>query len=115
MPKKPAPPSDYIDRIRLREARKQLDLKQNDIAKILGINVNNISRWETSSRNLRVWQLIMLADAMGVPPAALIEDGDGLSPQERDLIAFLRAHPQDARILLTTYQAMRDAREDDAA
>lgn len=112
MPKPPAPPSRYIERIRIREARDSLGLQQSDLAKLVGINANNISRWETEERHIRAWQLIMLAEAMGLPPARLIDGGDGLSQEERDLIDFLRAHPQDARILMSTYQAMRSARRD---
>lgn len=115
MPKTPTPPSRHIERIRLREARESIGLKQNQLAERLGINPNNISRWETEKRQVRAWQLVMLADAMGVPPAFLIEDGDGISAEERELLAFLRAYPQDANILMTTYRAMRDARKGEAA
>lgn len=110
MPRAPAPPQRYIDRLRIREAREALGLQQSDIAKELDIHPNNVSRWETGERHLRAWQLVMLAEAMKVPPAFLIEDGDGLVQEERDLIHYLRDHPQDAHILLTTFRAMRDAR-----
>lgn len=92
-----------------------MGLKQNELAERLGINANNISRWETENRQVRAWQLIMLAEAMGVPPAMLIEDGDGLTTEERELISFLRAHPQDAKILMSTYRAMADGKKDEAA
>lgn len=115
MPKKPAAPNRHIDRIRLREGREQLGLKQNEVAERLGINANNISRWETENRQVRAWQLVMLAEAMGVPPAFLIEGGDGLTPEERELIKFLRDYPQDAKILMTTFRAMADARKEEAA
>lgn len=114
MPKAPAPPQRYIDRLRIREAREALGLHQNDIARELDILPNNVSRWETGERHLRAWQLVMLADAMKVPPAFLIEGGDGLNSEERELIQFLRTHPQDARILLATFKAMRDAHKETA-
>jgi len=111
MKTEPSFPQRYIGKIRIREARKALGLQQCDIAKELGINAINVSRWETGERNLRVWQLVMLAEAMNVPPAFLIEDGDGLIQEERELIQFLRDHPQDRHILLTTFRAMRELRQ----
>lgn len=113
MPRAPSPPQRYIDRLRIREAREALGLQQNDLARELDIQPNNVSRWESGERHLRAWQLIMLAEAMRVPPAFLIEGGDGLTEEERDLIQFLRNYPQDAHILLTTFRAMRDARKED--
>lgn len=111
----PTPPQRYIDRLRIREAREELGLQQNDIAKALDIQPNNVSRWENGERHLRAWQLIMLAEAMKCAPAFLIEGGDGLSDEERELIEFVRQNPQDASILMATCRAMRSARKGEAA
>lgn len=111
----PTPPQRYIDRLRIREAREALGLQQNDIAKALDIQPNNVSRWENGELHLRAWQLIMLAEAMNCAPAFLIDGGDGLSDEERELIDFVRQYPQDASILMATCRAMRNARKGEAA
>lgn len=95
--------------------RKKAGMTQAKLAELMEKDTSTVNRWERGMMEFSVGDLVKMADILNCAPGDLIEDGDGLVQHERDLIAFLRAHPQDARILLTTYQAMRDAREDDAA
>jgi len=83
-------------------------------------DTSTISKWERGEQNFSVSDLMKVAEVLNCPPSDLIENGDGLSGEERDLVQHLRAHEDDRRILfglLDTLKANRQghARKDNAA
>lgn len=48
----------------IKEFRKKKKLSQSDISKILGINQNTFSQWETGERTPNVIQAIKLAEIL---------------------------------------------------
>lgn len=102
----------------LRRARVERGLSIEEVADAVGLSKQQMQRMETGTRNINLKWLIKLADFYHVPLARLVRDGDGLSDDERDLVDFLRNNPQDAKVVLSTYQALREARsaqKDEAA
>ena len=56
------------------EVRKRSGLKQMDVAARLGLPASHLSKIEKGTRRLDVIELIHLADAMEIDPAALVEE-----------------------------------------
>lgn len=96
----------------LRRARVDRGLSIEEVADAVGLSKQQMQRMETGTRNINLKWLVKLAEFYGVPLARLVRDGDGLSDDERGLIDFLRDNPQDAKVLLSTYQALREARRE---
>lgn len=58
----------------LREARLRAGLTQHELALRVGWSPDTLANYETGRRGLRAAQLIEVASALGVPPAALLLD-----------------------------------------
>lgn len=57
----------------LREARKKLDLTQEQVAERSGVHATEVSRIEADKRDPRVSTLLRLAEAVEAPPGRLLE------------------------------------------
>lgn len=90
-------------------------MTQEELAEKLDTSAVTIGRYETGDRQVNVSRLIQIAEALGIPPARLIRDGDGLTNEERDLIAHLRANPVHKKILISTLQTLIEAAPNVAA
>lgn len=97
---------------RLRQERKRAGWTQEKLAEALEVDDSTVSKRERGLQDFPVSDLLRMAEIFGCAPGNLIRDGDGLTEDERGLIAFLRANPQDAKVLLSTYQALREARSE---
>ena len=58
----------------LRRAREKAGLKQSDVAARLGLPASFLSKIENGTRRLDVIELIQIAEAMGVDPAAIVRE-----------------------------------------
>ena len=99
----------------LRTLRKARNLSQIEVAERLGKDQSAIARWERGESEPRLSELLDLAEIYQCALGHLVKDGDGLTAEERELIRFLRDHPQDAKILMSTYRAMEDGKKGEAA
>lgn len=104
-----------LNRLEIREKRIEAGLTQEGLAELLDTSQATVARWERGEVDFSISRLIQIADALHCHAGALITDGDGLSPDERELVAFLRQHPQDAKILMSTYRAMADGKKGEEA
>ncbi|MDP1555192.1 MAG: helix-turn-helix transcriptional regulator [Hyphomonas sp.] len=102
-------------KFRIRQERKRAGLTQSDLAEAMDKDDSTISRWERGQMDFSVGDLIKIAEILGCAPGRLISGGDGLRSDERELVEFLRSNPQDAKILLSTYEALRAARRGEEA
>lgn len=59
---------------RIRAARKNAGLTQEDLGKKLGVSYVGISQWENNVRNPKFSTLARIADALNIPVQDLIED-----------------------------------------
>ena len=84
---------------RLRAVREQLDISQHDLARLCGLSINQISRYELGVREPTSISLIKIARALNVSMdylAGLTEERNGLlaaqelTPQERSIIDTFR-------------------------
>ncbi|HEX9500752.1 MAG TPA: helix-turn-helix transcriptional regulator [Thermoanaerobaculia bacterium] len=58
----------------LLRAREKAGLKQSDVAARLGLPASYLSKIENGTRRLDVIELIQIAEAMGVDPAAIVRE-----------------------------------------
>jgi transcriptional regulator with XRE-family HTH domain len=58
----------------LAKARERAGLKQSDVAARLGLPASYLSKVENGTRRLDVIELIKIAEAMGIDPAALVQE-----------------------------------------
>lgn len=70
---------------RIKERRLQLGLKQNQLAKKIGIAATNISMWESGTTSPRGENLIRLANALKVSPDWILYGGD-VEPPNKELV-----------------------------
>lgn len=115
MAKRPYSQSVPDTALLIRQERLAAGMTQEELAEKLDTSAVTIGRYETGDRQVNVSRLIQIAEALGIPPARLIRDGDGLTNEERDLIAHLRANPVHKKILISTLQTLIEAAPNVAA
>lgn len=96
---------------RIRAVRKAKGWKQHHLAEALQVSTQTVNRYENGERNIYADKLIEIADALGVPVAALFENGDGLTQEERSMIEAFRANPHHLSVIRSTLKALRDLDE----
>jgi transcriptional regulator with XRE-family HTH domain len=93
----------------IRQERVKAGLTQEQLAEIIGTTPVTIGRYETGERGVSIPKLMEIAHALGVPPARLIPEGDGLSEEERELIDYLRTHPRERRVVASTIKGLQES------
>lgn len=106
MAKRPYSQSVPDTALLIRQERLAAGMTQEELAEKLDTSAVTIGRYETGDRQVNVSRLIQIAEALGIPPARLIKQGDGLADDERDLIEHLRANPVHKKILLSTLETL---------
>lgn len=101
--------SDAQSRLRIRDARVKAGFTQESLSEALNISQPTLARWERGKVDITVKQLLQLAEILDVPPAELVEDGDGLTDRERGLIESLRSSPRFWPIVSSTLDSLKDA------
>jgi len=105
----------HDERLLVRRERTRAGLTLDELAERIGTTRQHLQRMETGQRNISLEWLAKIAGALDVPIARLIQGGDGLTDEERDLVAFIRANPVHRKIILSTYATLKDAGPDMAA
>jgi transcriptional regulator with XRE-family HTH domain len=95
-------------KLRLRELRIERGLTQQDVADALEVEQGAVSKQEKGLSKIDTLTLEKYAALYDVAVGQLFQNGDGLNDEERDLIAYLRTHPRDKAVLLSTYRGLRD-------
>lgn len=62
---------------RLSLLRKDQGMTQVVLAQATGLSQQLIAEYEAGRKNIPVWRLVNLAEAMGIAPEALLSDSDG--------------------------------------
>lgn len=80
-------------------------LTQEELAEMMGVGVQLVGRAERGTLKLRVERVLQFAAGLGVTGAALLPDqaleaGDGITPDERELLQQWRSVRSDLRPLL---------------
>jgi transcriptional regulator with XRE-family HTH domain len=57
----------------LRHERKRLELSQEALGFLCNLNMSEVSRLERSTRDPRLATIVKLANALGIPPAKLLD------------------------------------------
>jgi transcriptional regulator with XRE-family HTH domain len=104
---------------RLRQARKDMDLTQAELAERTGYNQDRISNYENGRRPLRLVEMRVLARGLGCSVADLLEDSDNperLDDAERRLLRAFRNSPPAAReFLIASAEAVSSPAEAEPA
>lgn len=69
---------------KLRALRRELKLKQEDLAEKLGVHVNTISRWERSDGSPKMSDIQYIASNLGVPVSYFVEESDSQQGKVRE-------------------------------
>jgi len=115
MARGPYSKDDAHDRLRIREARLRAGLTQEELAEAMDVSPPSIGRWERGLVDLSVRQLLKLSEILNVPPSDFIDDGDGLTDEERAILAFIRANPVHRKLFLGQMQVLQESPPDVAA
>lgn len=107
MSRKPYNSSKTKARNRLRYWRMARELTLEQLGELVDMPAQTVQRYETEDR-LKVSQLRLFADALDVKPADLVESGDDLTAEERDLLNRYRGWDQATR---ETVKAVADAHD----
>jgi len=68
---------------RIAAARKREELTQAQLGEMLGLSQQVMADYETGTRQLQVWRLVQVADALGVGVAELVGRDDERRPRKR--------------------------------
>lgn len=93
---------------RIREARLLRNWRQRELADAVGVSTQAINRYETGARNVYADKLMAIARALDVPVGQLFPNGDGLTPDERSMLDYLRSHPSHKRVVQSTLRGLRE-------
>lgn len=98
----------------LRNARKEAELTQKEVAQRVGLSRTAITNIERGNQHVALHQLFLLASAVGVEPAMLLPDGDaaleelvpaaalqGLDADEEDKKFAVRLLQKNERVTAT--------------
>jgi transcriptional regulator with XRE-family HTH domain len=104
-------PSDVSTR--LRQVRKEKRLTLEEVAARIGTTRQTVQRWEVDGRALTVKRLHDLAHALEVPVRYLLPGDDGLTEDEREMVAWMRqASAGERRALDGVRQSLSDTRRE---
>ena len=93
----------------LKEARERYtDLKQEDVAKLVGVSVSTYQKWEQGTRQPNGKQIVLLSKALGVTTDTILgtdfsdirEDEYVLSDDEKRLVDAYRSLGSEQRELI---------------
>lgn len=74
---------------RIREIRKERDLTQSELAKILGVNQSIVQKLETGATDLDLKWMIRLSNALDISPLELLPD-EFITRDEIDILQTVR-------------------------
>lgn len=95
--------------LRLRQLRNDAGYTQEQVADLIDSDQSAISKHESGAITLDERQLRRYAEIYNIPISELFEDSERLSDDERDLIDYLRTHPRDKSVLMSTYRGLRES------
>jgi transcriptional regulator with XRE-family HTH domain len=93
---------------RLRVARLQVVLTQDELAQALGIDRSTVAKWETGQRGMTVENLIRAAAVLEISPQQLLADPAVERPAARTLSAVI-VEQQAAQTIARTLEQRPDA------
>jgi transcriptional regulator with XRE-family HTH domain len=108
MARKPHNQPMHDELLLVRHERIKRGLSIGDVADAVGTSRQHMQRLETGERNISLDWLIKLAAFFEIPVGQLIRDGDGLSPEERDLVLHLRKNPVHRKIMLSQLGVLKE-------
>ena len=59
---------------KIKKLRKNKDMNQGELAKVVGVSLDTVSRWETGKRKPRYEDIVALASVFGIPLSELIDE-----------------------------------------
>ncbi|HEY3228490.1 MAG TPA: helix-turn-helix transcriptional regulator [Roseiflexaceae bacterium] len=93
---------------RLRDARLQVVLTQDELARALGLDRSTVAKWETGQRSMTVENLIRAAAVLEIPPQQLLIAPSGDRPVVRSLSEVIIQH-QAVQTIAQTLEQRPDA------
>ena len=100
---------DVAAGLRLRAARKRVGWSQERLGAAAGITFQQVQKYERGTNRVSISKLIVMARALGVPPADLLPEG-GESTGVVDSILTTLARVRGAEDLLIAYAAIKPPR-----
>lgn len=91
----------------MRRARHEQGLTQVQLAEALDMSQGNVQKYEAGKQAFTLEFLNSLATILGQHPTYFMTAGDGLSEEERELIAWLRGNPELKPIALATFRSLK--------
>ncbi len=61
---------------KIRQQRRLLDIKQEELSKLAGVSLKTIQRWENGERSPRADEMNRLAEALEVSPVYFLDESD---------------------------------------
>lgn len=103
----------HDDTLLIRRARIEAGLTLEELASEIDCTPQTLQRYESGVRRISLDRLLDIARALGKPPGQLIRGGDGLSDDERDMIAYMRENPREGGVIRSTYKSLRESAKPD--
>ena len=87
---------------KIRQQRKLLDMKQEELSQLTGVSLKTVQRWENGERSPRVEEMNRLAEVLQVSSAYLIGSDDSSVQPEKPLISEPHTHERNMNMAVIT-------------
>lgn len=104
-------PVDSFIGAQLRLRRRKLMMSQATLGDRIGVTYQQIQKYESGTNRISAAMLIRAADALEVPPAALLPDGPTVRPDEEFIGPFAR-DPANRALVTGWMQLTADQRRE---
>lgn len=92
----------------IRRIRLETGLTLEALALEIGVSTGTLGKWETGETKISLDNLLKIADFFDRPIADFIVDGDGLDPEERELVAAMRQSRRNRTMLMATLRGLQE-------
>ena len=87
---------------KIRQQRRLLNIKQEELSKLVGVSLKTIQRWENGERSPRLDEITKLAEALKVSSNYLMEQEETLSPLQETISQLEKERERDTNMAVIT-------------
>ena len=87
---------------KIRQQRRLLGIKQEELSKLVGVSLKTIQRWETGERSPRLDEITKLAEALKVASSYLMEQEDTSTSIQASIPQLEKEREHDTNMAVIT-------------
>lgn len=92
---------------KIRQQRRLLDMKQEELSRLVGVSLKTVQRWENGERSPRVEEMNRLAEALRVSPAYLMGTDELAVQSEKSSVSESQRQERNTNMAVITLDGGR--------